>query len=51
MEEGFFYPISLPLEGEDVVGFKLHLVFNHINEIVAVTLTPGNVSDATPVPA
>ena len=32
-------------------GFKLHLVFNHINEIVAVTLTPGNVSDATPVPA
>src|SRR5690348_12384419 len=32
-------------------GFKLHLVFNHLNEIVAVKLTPGNVSDTTPVPA
>jgi len=32
-------------------GFKLHLVFNHVNEIVAVKLTPGNVSDAVPVPS
>jgi hypothetical protein len=32
-------------------GFKMHLVFNHENEIVAVKLTPGNVSDATPVPS
>ncbi len=32
-------------------GFKLHLVFNHVNEIVAVKLTPGNVSDTAPVPA
>jgi hypothetical protein len=32
-------------------GFKLHLVFNHLNEIVAVKLTPGNISDATPVPS
>ena len=31
-------------------GFKLHLVFNHRREIVALTLTPGTVSDATPVP-
>src|ERR1039457_2525499 len=31
-------------------GFKLHLVFNHQREIVALKLTPGNVSDATPVP-
>jgi DDE family transposase len=31
-------------------GFKLHLVFNHEREIVAVKLTPGNVSDTTPVP-
>ena len=23
-------------------GFKLHLVFNHLNEIVALKLTPGN---------
>ena len=30
-------------------GFKLHLVFNHLNEIVAVKLTPGNVHDGTPV--
>jgi len=31
-------------------GFKLHLVFNHEREIVALKMTPGNVSDATPVP-
>lgn len=31
-------------------GFKLHLVFNELNEIVALKLTGGNVSDTTPVP-
>lgn len=31
-------------------GFKLHLVFNHQREIVALKLTPGNVSDTAPVP-
>jgi hypothetical protein len=31
-------------------GFKLHLVFNELNEIVALTLTTGNVSDTAPVP-
>ena len=30
-------------------GFKLHLVFNHEHEIVAVRLTSGNVSDSAPV--
>src|SRR3954469_16714422 len=30
-------------------GFKLHLVFNNDNEIVALKLTPGH--DTTPVPA
>jgi len=30
-------------------GFKLHLVFNHERQIVALKLTPGNVSDTTPV--
>ena len=30
-------------------GFKLHLVFNHLNEIVAVKLTPGKVHDGAPV--
>jgi hypothetical protein len=30
-------------------GFKLHLVFNHLHEIVAVKLTPGNVHDTAPV--
>src|SRR5688572_14258858 len=29
-------------------GFKLHLVFNNRNEIVALKLTPGNVHDTTP---
>lgn len=32
-------------------GFKLHLVFNHQRQIVALKLTPGNVSDTAPVPA
>jgi hypothetical protein len=32
-------------------GFKLHLVFNNLNEIVALKLTPGNVSDTAPLPA
>lgn len=31
-------------------GFKLHLVFNHKREIVALKLTPGNVNDTAPVP-
>lgn len=30
-------------------GFKLHLVFNHLYEIVAVRLTPGNIHDTAPV--
>jgi DDE family transposase len=33
------------------LGFKLHLVFNDLNEITALKLTPGNVSDTAPVPA
>src|SRR3954467_559167 len=32
-------------------GFKLHLVFNNDNEIVALKLTPGNIHDTKPVPA
>ena len=31
-------------------GFKLPLVFNHDRQIVALTLTPGNLHDTTPVP-
>ena len=31
-------------------GFKLHLVFNHERQIVALKLTPGHVNDTTPVP-
>ncbi|MDE1486574.1 IS982 family transposase [Xenorhabdus bovienii] len=30
-------------------GFKLHLVINHLGEIVAAKLTPANVDDRTPV--
>src|ERR1700709_2600401 len=30
-------------------GFKLHLVFNHERQIVALKLTSGNVNDTTPV--
>jgi Transposase DDE domain len=32
-------------------GFKLHLVINHLGEILAATLTPGNVDDRVPVNA
>ena len=31
-------------------GFKLHLVFNHERQIVALKLTSGNANDTTPVP-
>ena len=31
-------------------GLKLHLVFNHERQIVALTLTPGNLHDTMPVP-
>ena len=31
-------------------GFKLHLVFNHLNQIVACQLTAGQVHDTKPVP-
>jgi len=30
-------------------GFKLHLVVNHLGELIAVDLTPGNVDDRTPL--
>ena len=32
-------------------GFKLHLVINQQGEILAFTLTPGNVDDRKPVPS
>lgn len=31
-------------------GFKLHLVVNHLGDIIAVKLTPGNIDDRVPVP-
>ncbi len=31
-------------------GFKLHLIINHDGEIIAFTLTPGNVDDRQPLP-
>ncbi len=32
-------------------GFKLHIIVNHLGEIVAAKLTPANVDDRTPVKA
>jgi Transposase DDE domain len=32
-------------------GFKLHLVFNQLNEIVSLKLTAGNVSDTSQIPS
>ena len=31
-------------------GFKLHLIVNHAGEIIAFTLTAGNVDDRAPIP-
>lgn len=31
-------------------GFKLHLIINHVGELIAFALTPGNVDDRTPLP-
>jgi hypothetical protein len=31
-------------------GFKLHLIVNEVGEVLAFTLTPGNVDDRKPVP-
>ena len=45
---------DLAARGKSSIGwffsFKLHLVFNHERQIVALKLTPGNVNDTTPVP-
>lgn len=32
-------------------GFKLHLVINHLGELLAARLTPGNVDDRKPLPS
>ena len=32
-------------------GFKLHLVINHLGELLGIRLTPGNIDDRQPVPA
>lgn len=32
-------------------GFKLHVVINHLGELLCLRLTPGNVDDRKPVPA
>ncbi|MFT6732379.1 MAG: hypothetical protein ACJAS9_000559 [Polaribacter sp.] len=31
-------------------GFKLHLLINHIGEIISLKITPGNKNDRTPIP-
>jgi len=31
-------------------GFKLHLIINHVGELIAFALTPGNVDDRVPLP-
>jgi hypothetical protein len=31
-------------------GFKLHLVMNHVGEIISLKITPGNTNDRTPIP-
>lgn len=36
--------------GRGTMGFKLHLIINHLGELVALKLTKGNEDDRTPVP-
>ena len=31
-------------------GFKLHLLINHVGEIISLKITPGNTNDRTPIP-
>jgi hypothetical protein len=31
-------------------GFKLHLLINHIGEIISLKITPSNTNDRTPIP-
>src|SRR4029077_18454488 len=31
-------------------GFKLHLICNHLGELIACKITPGNVDDRKPIP-
>ncbi len=31
-------------------GFKLHLIINHLGEILSFRLTPGNTDDRKPLP-
>ncbi len=31
-------------------GFKLHLLINHIGEVISLKITPGNTNDRTPIP-
>jgi len=31
-------------------GFKLHLLINHLGEIISLKITPGNTNDRTPIP-
>ena len=31
-------------------GFKLHLLINHVGEILSLKITPGNTNDRTPIP-
>lgn len=31
-------------------GFKLHAVINHLGELLAIRITPGNVNDRKPLP-
>ncbi len=30
-------------------GFKLHVLINHIGEIISLKITPGNTNDRTPI--
>jgi len=31
-------------------GFKLHIMVNHLGDILSATITPANVDDRKPVP-
>ena len=31
-------------------SFKLHLLINHVGEIISLKITPGNTNDRTPIP-
>jgi hypothetical protein len=47
-------PTGITKRGKGTMGWfygcKLHLLINHIGEVISLKITPGNTNDRTPIP-